>query len=82
MVYHEKIEILRLYVKFESLSQPTPQSDNAYRIQLSTVIQSICRFCSHTIAYSPSLDVLAIAEKAHQCSKRDRVLKQKLKRTA
>lgn len=62
-------------MKYEYPDQPTPQPENAYRIQLSTVIQSICSSCSHSIAYSPKLDMLAIAEKAHKCSKRDRVLK-------
>jgi hypothetical protein len=69
-------------VKFEYSNQQTPQSERAHRIQLSTVIQSICCFCYHTIAYSASLDVLIIAERAHQCVKRDRMLKLRPKRAA
>lgn len=67
---------------FDYPDQPTPQSQNAYRFQLSTVIQSICSFCLHTIAYSPNLDALVIAEKAHKCSGRARVIGSISKRAA
>ncbi len=61
---------------------PTPQTQGAYRFQLSTVMQSICSSCFHTIAYSPNLDALVIAEKAHKCSERARVVKSITKRAA
>lgn len=60
-VLRKSNEMLRrrgAYVKFEySNNQQTPQSERAHRIQLSTVIQSICCLCYHTIAFSASLDV-------------------------
>lgn len=44
-------------------------------IQYNSMTRSVCSLCSDMVAYSPNLDALAIAEKAHNCSGLSRALR-------